>query len=80
MKEFKIKKSYTFMIDEEDLNILGKYSEANDLTIPYCARRAIKDFIEKYVSSNIVPPAERINLGARNNFADKVIGVGVDKQ
>ena len=74
MEKFKIKKTYTCLIDEDDLKLLNMYASENDLTMPFCIRRGVKDFIKNYVEQNKMPPSEKINLGTRNKYTEKILG------
>lgn len=62
--EFEKRKYYSFRLSVEDIAVLNDWATKNDVTVAYCARRAIKDFILKYVGKNIIPPAEKLNFGA----------------
>lgn len=55
---------FSFRGNITDVNSLKEWSKRNDLTVAYCLRRAVKDFINKYVETNTIPPAEKVNFGA----------------
>ena len=68
------RKYYNFRANIEDMQKISVWSTTHDLTVPYCIRRAIKDFIVKYVETNTMPPAEKVNYGAILGKEEKILG------
>lgn len=52
-----------FRCSENELFIINRWASKNGLSMGYVFRRAVKDFINNYVVTNIMPPSEEKNPG-----------------